>query len=183
MRSLESLLRAIACGLLAAAIGGGATTAFAFTEIDASCQKLLGKGVAGEIRNSFPEWHVVGLNELRQEDRTLWTKKRGAACSSVVAGRFQPAVKTQYAVLLRSGARKLKLIVVTPGEPSQVMFEGEFDVIPVVYRRGPGPLKDAETRRVEAKATNDVLVVEVPEAGSSAYYFEAGRFKRMELSL
>ena len=183
MRRVEKLLRVLAWCLLTLAIGGRAIAASPAAGTEVSCQQLLGKAVVDEIRISFPEWHVVGLNELRQDDRNLWTRKRGALCPSVAVGRFQPGAKRQYAVLLRSDERKLKLILVTSGKPTQMMFEGEFDVIPVIYRRAPGPLKDAETRHVDATAANDVLVVEVPEAGSSAYYFDGGRFKRMELSL
>jgi len=182
MQSRNVLLRLLALTLvsLAAVAAQCASVAAASTS---TCERLLDKETTERIRAEFPESHIVTVGDLREDDKRLWTRRKGNACPGVAVGHFEPGPANQRAVLLRSKGKKLTLILLTPGKPTRRLFEGEFDVVPVIYRRPPGSLRNAETREVEVWTRNDILVVEVPEAGSSAYYFENEDLKTMALSL
>jgi hypothetical protein len=66
----------------------------------ASCEALLPQESSTVLKNQFPDWKVVTIDDLGPDEQRLWHEKHGNQCPGIIEGQFGPSAEASYAVTL-----------------------------------------------------------------------------------
>jgi len=152
------------------------------------------------IEVKFRGWRLITLSALSDEDQRTWRQERNGDCPSIALGDFDGSGRRQYAALLISkkatpvqgetySTRQMRLLHVVSAQDGAYSFstitQDVTTLIPVVYRSPPGQYEYFKTNsdvKTVIQISTDVIVVEVMESSSTAYFFKKGKFVALTLS-
>jgi hypothetical protein len=132
------------------------------------------------LSKRLPGWKVVGLNDLRSNDKKTWGALHPSDCPGVVEGHFESSNARTVAITLfrRSPVLQQTLVVVNHdanrsrltvlSEPQQVAY------LSVISKKSPGEYSGVEGDTVSL--VRDSISYEAIEAGALLFYFKEGRY-------
>src|SRR5712691_3400357 len=66
----------------------------------ASCVPALPEGARQVIETKYSNWRILVDSDLNKDDQEIWSRTHRGECTGITSGRFVPASKADYAVLL-----------------------------------------------------------------------------------
>jgi hypothetical protein len=151
-----------------------------------TCRSSLPDGLVSTLEGKGRTWRLVEVRDLSEDDRRIWSELNHGPCPGVATANFDQSGKPQFAVLLRSPSKRIRLVYASfrPAEKysTRVLYEGTSEPTPVVFAGTPGKYRSsADPDRVVTLKTPPIVLA-VLEAGATAYYFEHGRLKELVIS-
>jgi len=153
-----------------------------------SCTRILPETVDTMLRDRYPEWKIVKLDDLGVDEQRFWREKRGHQCPGVIAGNFDPTPGLSYAVtlirqqngqiyqvllLVHKVGGNYEILTLSPAEPTAQ--------VSVVVKIPPGQYSGFDDpKKVHAKFGG--ISYEVIEVGAIMYYWEHNRYRTLQLS-
>jgi hypothetical protein len=165
------------------------TAAFCLASIPALAtptECALPQPVEAALGEKWHGWRLLQLADLRSDDQTLWREHplNGKRCPGMNHGKFD-AVHTGFVFTLVTESEEQVVMVATSNggsfiatvleKPIKVPYFSVVNVLP------PGKYKDVYTGRA-TQIRSDSVAIEAIEASIRLFYFEAGRWKSLQIS-
>lgn len=122
---------------------------------------VLPDGLSRAIAVKHLNAHVVTLDDLNQDDQTLFQKEHGSSCPGLTRVDFYGDGKPTFAlVLLRADARRAELVIAhqLQGQWQTTSLDTADSSVPVVWTEKPGKYDDLYGEKT-LRATRPVVVL------------------------
>ncbi len=140
-----------------------------------------------ELTSRFPDYRVLQLADLNQDDQGIWEKAYPNACPGIVTGKFSGATEEMAVLLIPSNANTNQIKVVVGGKNrgsnrlKEVFSEERAGNLPVLRRSGAGIYED-RISGVRIRAKHDVILLEHLEATVTAIILDNGSIRTLRLA-
>jgi hypothetical protein len=153
----------------------------------------LPKEIQVKLEKNYPDWQPEKLENLDQEDRSLWTKAHPNDCPGIAVGHFESKDELSYALLLVSKPDRNRLglrIVAYSRSASLAPYIGrliiKWDIGMLLNQDSDQVIATAPTRHYEeaigpkkVDTTLDSILYETMEKGAILYYWKNGRYHEL----
>jgi hypothetical protein len=142
------------------------------------------------LQARFAGWHIVTVNDLREDDQDLWEQSHAGECPGLAAGRYEPTPTENFAVaLVRKRGHRLEELLAVFTEHVDGQYHGQVLSPPgpttaasVVYEVPPGTYYAFADDSRSIYSAQDAIALETIEAGIVVYYWKAGRYHLIQTS-
>ncbi len=158
----------------------------------AACTTLLPDAASLVLKQKYPGWRLLDIDDLESKDREIWHKTHADECPSIAIGRYESKSKVQYAVLLipekKLTTLKTKLVMLrltTDGKfIPQVLFDDTALLInyPVIYKASPGQYVDFYDPDKKIEVSSDTVIYDRIGASAVAFYYANGKYDKVLIS-
>lgn len=179
------LLKTI-CFIISANLAG----IYVQAEPNQCAEQILPKDGRAAIAKAYPNYRVVSLSDLDEDERAMWSNDHRNACPGVTAGRFDSRHDTTYAVSIFKGLgnyhyrEALILREQAEGNYSLRVLYPASDLaahIYVVWQQPPGVYRNPATKQ-KTKAAWPVITYEAIGADAMGFYWHGIEYKSIILS-
>ncbi len=154
-----------------------------------TCAAALPSNVQAALNRTYKGWNVLRLEDLGNDDQTIWQRAYGERCPGAVSGRFTPDSEPAIAVLLVrsvSGQREVRLVIVRKPDGRSMMIRtvltNKVTNYPVIHRQSPGEYRHFYDKKVVVKTSFDVIIFEHLESRAVVLYFTDEGFRQLLIS-
>ncbi len=166
-----------------------AATAAEQSQLD-SCVPALPEQARQVIETKYSNWRILVASDLNKDDQEIWSRTHRGECPGITSGRFVPASKADYAVLLvnkKSAHREVQVVVVRSStssayEATTIYSNNQVTNYPVIHTSKPGKYHNFHDRTKFVQIESDVLIYEHIESRALAFYYKGGKFLRLVIS-
>jgi hypothetical protein len=154
----------------------------------ASCEALLPQESGTVLKNQFPEWKVVTIDDLGPDEQSLWHEKHGNQCPGIIEGQFGPSAETSYAVTLihKRGTQNYQILLLLYKYGSQYKIltlspEEIASHTSVLTKIPPGKYSDWDSSKT-VRTHFDAISYEAIEVGAVMFYWNGSQYRTLQLS-
>lgn len=138
------------------------------------------------IEGQYPDWAIVESSNLRPSDRELLSKSSSTFCPGVIAGHFEAADRTTYAVTLFKRGKHLQQQLVVANVAgkgftfNQLSLPQDVAYLSIVYKAPPGRYGNTEGEKLDV--LHEAILYRAVEAGDLLFYFDGRTYRKEQIS-
>lgn len=138
------------------------------------CDSAIPKELKATLQSRYPEWKLVRLADLPEDDQALWTQAHGVTCPGLARGNFSGAPGLQFGVLLRRDPprQRLQLLFVEQDAAGRYrlaqMLSQRAARLSVVFTSPPGPYVRHGSSGPPVTISRDAIILETRAEMSKA---------------
>jgi hypothetical protein len=140
------------------------------------------------LLKEFPDWKVVGVNDLLAYHKELWVAEHGAECPGVAFGRYEPTGRWRTAMLIIPKSStdlraKLLLIGETGGRYNHKILAdiSQRGPTPVLFKAPPGKYRSWNGSRT-VRTRYPVMSLVFYESSATVFFWANGKFRELQVS-